>query len=296
MKTNPLPWLVAAPVVLTLLAGCTTSGPVSTNPDPRGREIEERHAELDSQRAQVYRRVRDQIPERDLQVHDQVKLTPSEIAGLFAIAYLASKAPPQLALYEAERVQEDEVPREYRPLVFLVRGYIYIRLGWHHLARAEIEKATPEDTTPYAKEIRKLIHYALVFNHLHAYEFGEAAKEVEANEDSFRGDALGEVLIALASARDGDLNKAADALERAKTGRPFDEETRAQVTVLVERLRTNGDWRATLGDFVVARARQNEAFNNEQVRARYAETMEKVSSTSTEVKNRYEQAVSALPR
>jgi tetratricopeptide (TPR) repeat protein len=259
--------------LLLVAGGCGSEAPPPTEEEALARERAARDAKLTGVRAKAYGSVRNAIPEGELQVKSATVNT-SEMAGLFAASYLLA-GQRHLALFEVSRAKEEEIPEEARAGLYLTRGFVYSSLGWPRLAKAEFEHASPspEDRSDRAAEIRKAMHYGSVFLHLKSKDHRAAAKEVTAVQDVFAGDAVGELLLALAHADQGDFGKAAESLDRSAAATPALAE---RLRGLAKELREAKDPLGLAHREVSKRLGASLAFGGAALRAKYDAALDKV--------------------
>ncbi len=272
--------------VLLVTSGCSREDPPpATEAEALEKETRDRDAKLSGVRARAYASVRDRIPEGELQVKSATVNT-SEMAGLFAASYLLG-GQRHLALFETARVKEEEIPEEARAGLFLVRGFVYSSLGWPRLAKAEFERAAPpsEDPSGRALEIRKAIHYGSVLLHLRSKDHRAAAREVTAVRELFEGDAVGELLLALAHADQGEIGKAAEALDRSATAAPALAE---RLRGISRELREAKDPAALALREVSRRLGDSVAFGGAALRTKYDAALEKVRAKAKDLAERDE--------
>lgn len=265
------------PLVLILAIGCRKAPPPpATEDEALAGERKARDAELVSLRAKAYGTVRGAVPDGEITVKGQ-NVNTSEMAGLFAVAYILT-GHKHLAFYEIVRVKDEDVPEEGRVALYLVRGYCYSSLGWRRLAKLEFERAAPpgEDRSSRAAEIRKILHYGMVYLYLKEKDHKAAADEVMSARDVFEGDPVGELCIALAHAELGEYGKAAEALDKAIASGRFDEATTRQMREISRELREAGNPLGLLWKLLLKRCRESEVFGGEKLRARYAAALDAI--------------------
>ncbi len=260
--------------LLLLPAACSREEPPpATEAEALERERKAREAALTGVRAKAYGSVRGAIPEGELQVKSATVNT-SEMAGLFAASYLVA-GHRHLALFEVGRVKEEEIPEEARAGLFLTRGFVYSSLGWPRLAKAEFERAAPppDDLSDRAREIRRAMHYGSVVLHFKSKDHRAAAKEVTAAREIFEGDPVGELLLALAQADQGDFKRAAESLDRAATASPALKE---RLSRLSRELREAKNPLGLATEEVSKRLGASAAFGGAALRAKYDAALEKI--------------------
>lgn len=242
-----------AGICLLLLAACHKKPP--TEEELFAKEQKDMTSEAGGLKSKAYRTVRSAVPNKDLQVESGRPLTPSEQSMMLTVSFILMMQ-PKMALYELSTVDENALEPDQRPGLHILRGYVYSRLGWPRLSKREYEAALPPsaDSSAQAAEIRKSVHYAMVFIELSQNDTKAAADEVNSARDVFEGDPWGELCIALAETHDGDYVKAADALDRAAATDKFDADEKRQMAQLSSEMREAKDRKTLIFKYLVQRA------------------------------------------
>lgn len=155
----------------------------------------ERDDVVGGMRGTAYRTARNAAPEGTFTVEGR-DVSAEDQGLVIATAFLLARQ-KRLALYEIERTTPQNRAAEYH----ILRGLVYMAWKWPHPAEQEFRTVQPAEE---AKWTRAMSHFGIAAFLLHEKQPDRAAEQIALADDLIGASPLGQVLLAMAAAQQGD--------------------------------------------------------------------------------------------
>jgi hypothetical protein len=143
---------------------------------------------------------------------------PEQFSQFLSLALLLA-GQKDLALYEIEQVDEEEIATKDRKLYFhLLHGIIYSLHDWQHLAVLEVEKISTEQNRESSEQLLAAVHLVLAYFYFDSKEYEAVDRETVRAMQIWPNNPVSVFLTGERLAATGEYEKAADSLEEAARG------------------------------------------------------------------------------